>query len=157
MRKMVVLLLTLNLLPAPALRAQEAPPKLISAVQAYAERKGYHEQPSFQHALTDLNGDGRADAIVLLQGLTWCGSGGCTMLIFRGRKAGFTFVSGSTITRTPIRISADKTAGWKTLIVFSKGRGDVLMRFNGTRYPLNPSSQPKAAPAQLRAAQIAME
>jgi hypothetical protein len=47
--------------------------------------------------------------------------------------------------------------GWKTLIVYSKGRSDVLMRFNGKRYPLNPSSQPKATPEQVHAAHIVME
>ena len=79
------------------------------------------------------------------------------MFVFRGTKDGFTFLSGSTITNEPIRISADKTAGWKTLIVYSKGRGDVLMRFNSKRYPLNPSTQPKATPTQVRVAQIVME
>lgn len=157
MKQMVLLCSVIFLLFVPTLRAQEAPSGLVEAVQAYVEKKGGHERPSFRHALADLNGDGRADAVVLLQGGEWCGSGGCNMLVFRGTKDGFTFVSGSTITSEPIRISAEKTAGWKTLIVYSKGRGDVLMRFNGTRYPLNPSTQPKAAPEQVRAAQVVME
>ena len=111
----------------------------------------------FRHALTDLNGDGRDDAIVLLLGGSWCGSGGCNMIVLRGTKEGFTVVSGSTITNEPIRVSPEKVQGWRTLIVFSKGKGDVLMRFNGTRYPLNPSTQPKATPAQVNAAQVVMK
>ena len=138
-------------------RAQDTPPSLLAAVQSYVEKKGESERPMFRHALTDLNGDGRNDAIVLLLGGFWCGSGGCNMIVLRGTKEGFTVVSGSTITNEPIRISPEKVQGWRTLIVFSKGKGDVLMRFNGTRYPLNPSTQPKATPAQVNAAQVVMK
>jgi hypothetical protein len=52
---------------------------------------------TFRFALQDLNGDGRADAIVLMTGPDWCGSGGCTMLIFMGAENGFSFVSKSTV------------------------------------------------------------
>lgn len=155
MRYLLIVLL-LQLL-TPSLRAQEVPTTLLTAVQDYVEKKGEHERPQFQYALIDLNGDGSDDAIVLLLGPSWCGSGGCTMLVFRGTKDKFTFVSGSTITYEPIRVSPEKAQGWKTLIVYSKGKGDVLMRFNGDRYPLNPSMQPKATPAQIGAAQIVMK
>src|SRR5580700_3406151 len=131
------------------LRAQQ-PPGLRAAVHDYAVREGDHEIPTFQYALTDLDGDGRIDAVVLLTGSSWCGSGGCTMIIFRGRTDGFRFVSRSTISNAPIRrISPEKAHGWRTLVVYSKGKGDVLMRFDGARYPLNPSLQPKATPIQV--------
>ena len=156
MRRLWITSVFLCLMPT-ALRAQDAPPSLIAAVKNYVEEKGEREQPTFRHALTDLDGDGRADAIVLLLGGAWCGSGGCNMVIFRGTKDGFTFVSGSTITNEPIRVSPEKVQGWRTLIVLSKAKGDVLMRFNGTRYPLNPSTQPKATPTQVSAAQVVMK
>ena len=79
------------------------------------------------------------------------------MLVFRAAANGFTLVSASTIANQPIRVSPQKSHGWKTLIVFAKGRGDVLMRFNGLRYPLNPSVQPKATAAQASAAQVVMK
>ena len=145
------------LLLAPSLHAEEAPPALLSAVQDYVEKKGDHEQPWFRYALVDLDGDGKDDVVVLLQGYNWCGSGGCTLLVFRGVKDKFIFVSGSTVTYEPIRVSPEKTHGWKTLIVYSKGKGDVLMRFDGKRYPLNPSIQPKATSAQLEAAQVVIK
>ena len=151
-----LVILFLPLVAAP-LRAQDAPPSLAAAVRSYVEKKGDHELPPFRHALTDLDGDGQADAIVLLLGGNWCGSGGCSMLVFRAAKEGFTFLSASTITKEPIRVSPEKSAGWRTLIVFSTGKGDVLMRFNGTRYPLNPSIQPKATPTQVNAAQVVMK
>jgi hypothetical protein len=137
------------------LRAQQ-PPGLRAAVQDYAVKSGEHEIPTFRYALTDLDGDGRVDAVVLLSGSSWCGSGGCNMLVFRGRRDGFTFVSGSTLANPPIRVSPEKAHGWRTLIVYSKGKGDVLMRFDGKRYPLNPSLQPKTTHIQLSAAQVVM-
>jgi hypothetical protein len=139
---------------AQSVGGQGAPAGLKAAVQAYVEKKGDHELPPLRYALSDLDGDGHADAIVLLLGRDWCGSGGCTMLIFRAVNDRFDFVSGSTITGQPIRVSSEKTNGWRTLIVFSKGKGDVTMHFNGKRYPLNPSLQPKAAPAEVSAAQV---
>lgn len=37
----------------------------------------------YLEAWRDLNGDQIKDAVVLLQGKEWCGSGGCTMLIYQ--------------------------------------------------------------------------
>ena len=128
--------------------------RLQAAVQQYAERKGDHKAPAFQHVFVDLDGDGRPDAVVLLAGPEWCGSGGCNMLVFRGMTDNFKFISGSTITNEPIRLSPTKAHGWRTLIVYSKGIGEVLMRFDGVRYPLNPSTQRRASNAQVNAAQV---
>jgi len=79
------------------------------------------------------------------------------MLVFRGTKDGFTFVSASTIANEPIRLSPENTQGWKTLIVYSKGTGDVLMKFNGTHYPLNSSLQSKATTGQVEAAEVLLK
>jgi len=79
------------------------------------------------------------------------------MLVFRGANDGFTFVSASTITNEPIRVSPENVHGWKTLIVYSKGKGDVLMQFNGTHYPLNPSLQSKATTGQVEASELLLK
>jgi hypothetical protein len=144
-----------------AMAASAEPPRALSdAVQRYIYQNitdvVYDE--TFRFALQDLNGDGRADAIVLMSGPAWCGSGGCTMFIFQGVGNGFEFVSKSTITNTPIRISKKTVRGWRTLIVYSKGKGDVALRLNKSlRYPLNPSVQPKASRAEVDAADIAIQ
>lgn len=75
---------------------------MAAEVQSYVEKKGESERPMFRHALVDLNGDGRDDAIVLLSGRSWCGSGGCNMLVLRGTEEGFTVISASTITSEPV-------------------------------------------------------
>lgn len=133
-------------------RDRAVPVSLTTAIKAYVKDLG----PEFDYALTDLNGDGKADAIVLLKGPEWCGSGGCTMLVFKGKQDGFGFISKSTIT-SHIRISPETRHGWKTLIVYTRGIGDVVMPFNGEMYPPNPSMQPIATNAQVKAAEIVLK
>ena len=110
----------------------------------------------FDFALAGLNGDGIPDAIVLFKGLHNCGSGGCTLEILRGTKQGFEYISGSTISREPIQILAEKRFGWHSFTVSVSGGGakpcNAMMRFNGRKYPLNPSMAPCATPAQLQSA-----
>jgi hypothetical protein len=137
-------------------RSNEAPASLTAAIKAKIKEPG-GGSPEFDYALADLNGDGKADAIVLLKGSAWCGSGGCTLLVFKGKQDGFEFISKSTITSEPIRVSPEKIHGWKTLIVYTGGIGDVVMRFNGAKYPLNPSVQPKATKAQVRATETVLK
>src|ERR1700676_2125153 len=70
-----------------ATAASAEPPRALSdAVQSYIYQHitDVMYDKTFRFALEDLNGDGRADAIVLMSGPPWCGSGGCTMLIFQG-------------------------------------------------------------------------
>lgn len=110
--------------------------------------------PSYVYALTDLNGDGIPDAIVLITDSAYCGSGGCVMAVFRGTPNGFVEVSSSTISRQPVYVLAETRSGWHSLSVLVAGGGIMdgwqsLMRFNGKRYPGNPSMQPHASPAQL--------
>jgi len=143
--------------PAALLANNNPPSDLIDAVQGYVKKKGLTEKPVFSYALTDLNNDGLNDAVVLLTGSYWCGSGGCNMLIFKGTGKKFIFISGSSVTQSPIRISLEKTHGWSVLIVYSKGKGDVLMRFNGKKYPLNPSVQPIAKQKDLNESRIILE
>lgn len=134
----------------------QAPATLQSAVAAMTSKDG-DIAPQFKHALSDLDGDGIDDAIVLLTGPTWCGSGGCTLAVFRGTKDGFAFVSRSTVTREPVRVSPLVSHGWKVLVVNTKGKGDVLLRFDGKRYPGSPSAQGKASAAQAKAARTVIQ
>jgi hypothetical protein len=107
-------------------------------------------------ALVDLNGDGIPDAIVLFKGPHNCGSGGCTLEILRGTQLGFEFLSRSTISREPIQILAERRFGWYSFTVSVSGGGakscNAVMRFNGQKYPLNPSLAPCVTTAQLQSA-----
>ncbi len=156
LNKLAISVAFLTLLPAVGF-AETAPKAVTSAVKAFIKSQNVATLPNFQHALVDLNSDGVNDAVVLLESQDWCGSGGCTLLILQGHKAGLKLISSSTVTGTPIRVSANKTKGWKDLLVYSKGKGDVLMRFDGKQYPANPSLQPLAPPAQVKAVKVLLK
>ncbi|MUK63086.1 hypothetical protein GNP81_05560 [Aliivibrio fischeri] len=114
-------------------------------------------KPNFDVGYVDLNSDGFDDAIVMLKGMNWCGSGGCTVLIFQNTGSDFTFISKSTVTGLPIRIAETKTGGWNDIIVWSKGKGSVLMRFDGDSYPSNPSVQSVVSEEQELSSKIILE
>ena len=105
------------------------------AVQAYTQ-----DQSDYQTRLYDLNQDGIDDAVVLLSGMEWCGSGGCTLLVFKGLANGsFQPHSKMTVSSTPIYALSTQTQGWRDLSVYTRGLGQVVLKFNGKSYPSNPS------------------
>jgi hypothetical protein len=89
----------------------------------------------FDFALVDLNDDGIPAAIVLFKGPDNCGSGECALQIFRGTKQGLEFISGSTCSREPIQMLAERRLRWHSFTVSVSGGGakpgNALMRFNG--------------------------
>ncbi len=94
----------------------------------------------YLEAWTDLNGDQIKDAVVLLQGGEWCGSGGCTMLIYHAKNDhSLSLITKTTVTNTPIYQLSTKQNGWSDLSVYSKGVGQVKLSFDGKSYPSNPS------------------
>jgi hypothetical protein len=133
--------------------AQE-PMGLTEAFKQHLMLKKDEPVPKYQYALTDLDNDGQNDAVILITDNDYCGSGGCNLLIFHRTQKGFTFVSESTICKSPIRIMDHLSYGWKSIIVYTGGTGDVVLRFNGKKYPSNPSMQSKATKQQLESAKI---
>lgn len=130
-----------------------APSALDEAISTWAAPR---PSPSYRYAFSDLNGDGLQDAVVLITDLEYCGSGGCTMLVLKGIGRGFEFVSLSTITREPIYVLQRASSGWRAFSVLVSGggvaAGQALLRFDGEPYPLNPSTQERATPADLNSA-----
>jgi hypothetical protein len=125
-----------------------------TAVYSYLESRGDSNHPDLRVFYSDLNDDGRSDAIVLLTSDDWCGSSGCNMLIFQGTDKGFSFVSSSAVTQEPVSVLPEKQHGWHTLVVMTGRVGRVLMRFNGHKYPSNPSLQSKVPAALTQEAQV---
>lgn len=132
-----------------AMAANAARPMLEKAV---AGQTGTADN-KYLDKMVDLNGDGVLDAVVVLQGMDWCGSGGCTMMVFEGGKDAMTFKSKSTVTDTPIRVAGTKTKGWSDLIVSSDGKDRKLV-FDGNKYPSNPSLVAPAQGDQVTAAKV---
>jgi len=129
-------------------------PELDDAIGAHL-RNGMQPEavPQYRWSKADLNSDTEPDAVVLLIDPEFCGSGGCTMLVFKGKADGFEFESLSTVTREPIYVLQETNHGWHTLSVLAAGGGidahQVIMRFDGESYPHNPTLQEPALPQAL--------
>jgi hypothetical protein len=134
-------------------------PQLHMALNAHllANKKSYFGAAPFKPIapteyraeLVDLNADGIKEALVLMLGRYWGGTGGQTMFIFRGTEERFKFVGRMTCVRFPMEgsvcVMKSKSNGWRDLAVRLRGRGAsqkyAHMKFGATRYPLNPTTE----------------
>jgi uncharacterized protein len=142
-----------NVAPPATRSASATPTALQRAIASYIKQQGaaLEESHRFFADYIDLNGDGTQDAVVVFSSPHWCGTGGCTMLVFKGQEDGtFRLVSESALVRPPLTASENKTNGWRDLIVGVSGGGiapkKVALEFDGKGYPLNPSVQPGLPP-----------
>lgn len=92
----------------------------------------------FSYTAIDLNGDGQNETFIGLHSPYFCGNAGCTVLLLAhdGR-----LITRFTIVRTPMVVLPEAAGGWRNLVADTKG-GKHLMKWNGTKYPGNPSVQP---------------
>jgi hypothetical protein len=95
----------------------------------------------------DLNGDGRAEAIVLFDGEDWCVQTGCSLVIFQQEETGYRPVSHVTRARLPVLIGPESNFGWRDLMVQTGGGPapikTVRLGFTGKGYPNNALLQPE--------------
>lgn len=100
------------------------------------------QERKFTYEQIDLNGDGKKETFVGFNAPYFCGSGGCTaMLLSSTGKLITTF----TVTEYPIMVLNSKSKGWHDLVI---GTASVkpslhLVKWNGKKYPGNPSMQPE--------------
>jgi len=128
--------------PAPSSAAEES---LQRFVREYV--KDYEKGTRYFRAFVDLDGHGRNAVIVYLVGRDWCGTGGCPTLILAPEASSYRLVGEISITRPPIRVLGATSEGWRDLAVWVEGGGihpgyEAELRFNGKRYPSNPSMPP---------------
>jgi len=101
----------------------------------------------FVAAFTDLNDDGKPEAIVHLTSSEWCGSGGCTTLVLARDGDSWRVLAKISVTRPPIRVLTTKSNGWHDIAAWVQGGGiqpgyEAELRFDGKRYPANASVAP---------------
>ena len=69
----------------------------------------------YRAAFIDLNDDGRREAVVLMDGPYWCGSGGCSLWVLTPRGRSWRMVTQATIMNPPIRVLPSRRHGWSEL------------------------------------------
>ncbi|MGK7932738.1 MAG: hypothetical protein AB4041_15075 [Microcystaceae cyanobacterium] len=110
------------------------------------EEGGFFDNTKYKIAEIDLNDDQKKDALVFLIGSYWCGTGGCTLLVFEQTDNNYRLVSQVPLVREPVIVSDNKTKGWYDIIIHNSGGGlpakNVALKFDGTTYPENPSALP---------------
>lgn len=147
--------------PAPAEGHAPDTAALLTFLRTYLQEPALSTDPAAAAPVTvawkDLNGDGQAEAVAYLSG-GWCGSGGCTLLVLEFDCAGFIVRSRTTITRLPIAVAKSATRGWSDLVVTVGGGGapdgQVILPFQGVRYPSNPTVAPARKPEGHEASEV---
>jgi hypothetical protein len=86
----------------------------------------------------DLNSDGNAEHIVLMQDRFFCGSGGCMGFLFDNNGK---VINRMSVAKTPVVLADSYSHGWQDFMVWSNG-SYRLMSYNGETYPSNPSLEP---------------
>jgi len=101
---------------------------------------------TYRRVDADLNGDGRPEAFVYITDPDYCGTGGCSLVILSPERDKYRVVLHSTVTRLPIYLLSTSTRGWRDVAVTVSGGGirpfTARLRFNGRRYPSNPTVPP---------------
>ncbi|MEZ9190524.1 COG3650 family protein [Vibrio sp. 10N.222.52.C3] len=126
-------------------------PKVDQAIREYFKINNSSPDDTKYRWLTyDLNGDGKEE---LFAQLDWCGSGGCTLLIFENHQDNWRFNSRVTLVKGDIRLGKSQNHGWQDLIFNVSGGGATpakhTLSYSGVSYPLNPSVAPVADDADI--------
>lgn len=118
--------------------------EVAKAVERYRITKKKSESP-YEQAGADLNGDGRAEALVLFTGPDWCSPSGCTLAVFQPGEFGLRPVSQTIGVKAPVAAGQGSNAGWRDLVVKTGAAKIVRLQFTGGGYPVNAVGQPEAA------------
>lgn len=128
---------------APASDAHAQPPLPAAALAVLRKEVGADagELRYFGRGI-DLDGDGRDELVVHLNGLFVCGSGGCNTYILQAdANSQWRIVTSLPTTRAPIVAAASRSNGWRDLIIRVSGgggdAGEARVKFDGKRYVKN--------------------
>lgn len=116
--------------------------------QLFAEPRIKPDQTTrFTVAQARLVQNAKPNLVIYVFGQTWCGSGGCTMLVLEPRGGSYKVIGRTTIVQLPIRILHSATNGHRDLGVWVQGGGikpgyEAMIQFQGNAYSNNPSVPP---------------
>jgi hypothetical protein len=114
-------------------------------LRAYAHDATQADDRSTRFSTADLPGTGLK--LVYLSGRSWCGSGGCTLLVLQRGGPGFKQVSEISISRPPIVMFGARHNGLPDIGVWVQGGGihpgyHAVLPFDGKHYAENPTVAP---------------
>ncbi len=100
----------------------------------------------YREARVDLDGNGREDIVILLNGKRACSRAGCPTLVYAPEgKDGWRRVATIAATQAPIGVAAARNAGWRDLVVHVRGSRTaspiVELSFDGGTYPANAAAK----------------
>lgn len=149
MQRAALLLAIFFACPAPAAAQPSRDQALRTFLQtSFAEARADYGDTSYVAAFTDLDGDGRDEALVSLRSGLFCGSGGCALYVYTPAGATWREVAELTIVNAPVRLLSTRSRGWRDLAVMVRGGGieipyEARIRFDGRTYAANPSMAPR--------------
>lgn len=103
----------------------------------------------------DLNVDGLDEALIMVEGIAWCGSGGCTLLVLEAmpeedqeEEGPYRVAAEVSLVHPPIAVSAHRTHQWRDLVFDAETERPTVLPFNGETYPYSPADgvMPASAP-----------
>ena len=117
---------------------------LPSSLVKFLSSGGWGAPGSYVGVLQDLSHNGLPEAVVLLTGSKWCGTGGCTLLVLQRYSKRWHLISKTLTVHPPVRVLPERKHGWSSLSVIVAGGGvypsyTAVLPFSGTRYPFSPS------------------
>lgn len=154
----LALLFALAVLPASAqkLPADAGPPNIEALGNEALDRAVRHyilpfteapDDTTWKTRWTDLNGDDLPDALVYVAGPDWCGSGGCTLLVFEAvtgpdadELGPYRPAAEVSLVTGPVLVADPGPDGWRDLVVHDTGGDLRVLRFDGETYPGSPSA-----------------
>lgn len=94
---------------------------------------------------------GQDEVIVYVVGRSWCGSGGCTLLVLESRGSSYQVIGRTSIVQLPVRLLPTLSHGHPDIGVRVQGGGiqkgyEAILSFDGKAYPTNPSAPPARRP-----------
>ena len=111
------------------------------------DNQGYPSSASgnnYTYAKVDLNGDASPEVIVHLMGSYFCGTGGCSTLIFQQLRGQYQLIGRIPTSHPPVIVSGNTSNGWNDLIVYTRDAVPMLVKFEekgyGQKVDLPPSA-----------------
>lgn len=90
----------------------------------------------------------KKEIVVYVSGRSWCGSGGCTLLVLEPHRSSYKIIGRTSTVKLPIRILSSTTNGRQDIGVWVQGGGvrsgyEARLRFDGKQYPSNAAASPR--------------